>query len=308
MSRLVIIRGLPGCGKSTRARAWVNESPDTRAEVNRDAIRLMLGGYEVGSGSQEAMVTKVSHNSISELLKSGVDVVCSDCNLAMKYVRELFRIAANQGAEVEVWDMTDVSLSRAQAQNLSRTDKDPVPWNVLKSMHERNIKGKGYPLPLPDEDSAGKAPDFYYGGPGLPDADVCDIDGTVASCQGVRSPYDHSRVRFDHPRKEIIDLLWSRARDGKKLIFMSGRPDINDVRQDTEWWLFHHIGLPYEALYMRPADRQQINDSIIKRDLFDANVRGKYNIGIVLDDRDRVVNMWRRQLGLNCLQVAYGDF
>lgn len=307
MAKLVITRGLPGCGKSTFARAWVGESPDTRAEVNRDALRLMLGGFTVGTHEQESMVTKIQHTAIRDLLKSGKDVVSSDTNLQDKYMRELYRIANSVGAEVEVIDMTNVPLDTVRIRNSNRTDKVPVPDAVITRMFQQ-IKDKAYPLPLPNMDSAGKAPDFYYGGPDLPEADICDIDGTVASCAGIRSPYDYSMVLKDRPRKAIIDLLVSRAIDGRKLIFVSGRPDINHVRADTSLWLHANVGLPYEALLMRPADRQQINDAIIKRDLFDEHIRGKYNIGVVLDDRDRVVEMWRKQLGLDCLQVNYGDF
>lgn len=308
MAELKILRGLPGCGKSTRAREWVNESPDTRAEVNRDAIRLMLGGYVVGSQSQEAMVTRVSHTTISDLLKSGVDVVCSDTNLQMKYVKDLYRIAMAQSAEVEVWDMTDVDLWTCLDRNNKRQDKAPVPVDVITKMYNRSVLGKEYPLPLPEEDSAMKGSDFYVGDIGLNWVDICDIDGTVADCKGIRSPYDYTKVLNDNPRAKIIDLLWSRNRDGVGLVFVSGRPDIDNVRADTEAWLAEHVGLPYRMLLMRPADRQQVNDAIVKRDLFDDNIRGKYNIGVVLDDRDRVVNMWRRQLGLDCLQVQEGSF
>lgn len=309
MNTLLILRGLPGCGKSTVAREWVAKEPNKRAEVNRDSIRLMLGGYTVGTPEQERMVTKVQHQAIKDLLKSGIDVVSSDTNLTVKYVRELYKIAFSVGAAVSTWDMTDVPLSTVLAQNANRTDKEPVPQPVIMRMYNNSVKGKGYPLPLPEAHSAGKAPDFYYGDAGLPLADICDIDGTVASCEGIRSPYDYSLVRYDRPRGEVINLLYDRCAAGRKLIFMSGRPDINNVRADTEAWLDQHLwNLPYEVLLMRPSDRQQINDSIIKRDLFDENIRGKYNIGLVFDDRDRVVDMWRQQLGLNCLQVNYGDF
>lgn len=307
MAKLVIIRGLPGCGKSTYARAWVQESPDDRAEVNRDALRLMVGGFVVGSSEQEKMVTKIQHNAIRDLLKSGKDVISSDTNLQTKFVRELVRIANAVGAEVEVVDMSNVPLVTVLARNEHRKDKEPVPRSVIMKMN-KIIQSNPYPLPMPDVDSAGKGPDFYYGGFGLPWADISDIDGTVADMAGKRSPYDYSRVSLDRGREAVIEILHDRHKAGKKLIFVSGRPDINDVRRDTEHWIHAVVGLPYEALYMRPADQLQVNDAIIKRNLFDDNIRGVYNIGIVLDDRDRVVEMWRKQLGLDCLQVNYGDF
>lgn len=46
----------------------------------------------------------------------------------------------------------------------------------------------------------------------------------------------------------------------------------------------------------------------VKKELFDRYVRDKYNIRFVLDDRDRVVKMWRNEIGLKVLQVAEGAF
>ena len=59
-------------------------------------------------------------------------------------------------------------------------------------------------------------------------------------------------------------------------------------------------------LFMR-ASGDTRKDEIVKLELFDAHVRGKYDVRLVLDDRDRVVRMWR-SIGLTCLQVADGEF
>lgn len=48
-------------------------------------------------------------------------------------------------------------------------------------------------------------------------------------------------------------------------------------------------------------------DSIVKREMFDEHIRGRYNVNFVLDDRNQVVELWR-SMGLTCLQVADGDF
>lgn len=57
---------------------------------------------------------------------------------------------------------------------------------------------------------------------------------------------------------------------------------------------------------MREQDNTE-KDSIVKRRLFEENVRGKHFIEYVLDDRNQVVEMWR-DMGLICLQVAEGNF
>jgi hypothetical protein len=57
---------------------------------------------------------------------------------------------------------------------------------------------------------------------------------------------------------------------------------------------------------MRQTDDNR-KDSIIKEEIYDAHIRGKYNVLFVLDDRDQVVQMWR-SLGLTVLQCNEGDF
>ena len=49
-------------------------------------------------------------------------------------------------------------------------------------------------------------------------------------------------------------------------------------------------------------------DSIIKEELYNIYVKGLYNVKLVLDDRNVVVDLWRNKLGLTCLQIDYGNF
>lgn len=57
-----------------------------------------------------------------------------------------------------------------------------------------------------------------------------------------------------------------------------------------------------------PHDTRKKWRYTVKRELFDKYVRDRYNIVGVFDDRDQVVHMWRKQLGLTVLQVDYGNF
>ena len=42
MPKLILTRGIPASGKSTWAKAWVQEDPQRRVRVNRDDLRRML--------------------------------------------------------------------------------------------------------------------------------------------------------------------------------------------------------------------------------------------------------------------------
>jgi hypothetical protein len=67
-----------------------------------------------------------------------------------------------------------------------------------------------------------------------------------------------------------------------------------------------YVGLPYEGLFMRPAGDTR-KDSIVKREIFDAEIAHRWRVIGVFDDRRQVVRMWRA-LGLTVFQVAEGDF
>jgi hypothetical protein len=85
---------------------------------------------------------------------------------------------------------------------------------------------------------------------------------------------------------------------------VTGRYDT--YRKQTEEWLKKYA-INYEKLIMRKAGDKR-KDSIIKKELYEKNIKDHYDVVFVLEDRDQVVKMWREELGLTCLQVAYGNF
>jgi beta-phosphoglucomutase-like phosphatase (HAD superfamily) len=62
----------------------------------------------------------------------------------------------------------------------------------------------------------------------------------------------------------------------------------------------------FEAIYMR-ADGDFRQDYVIKEEILDRDILPNYSPQMAFDDRNRVVEMWRRR-GIPCLQVASGDF
>lgn len=119
-----------------------------------------------------------------------------------------------------------------------------------------------------------------------------------------RSPYDDSLIHTDLPDDTVELIAWLVGRDGVRIILMSGR-DEGNAREATEAWLKHY-GIDHDALIMRPAGDGR-NDAVVKNELFEERVAPHYNVLFTLDDRDRVVDMWRAK-GIKCLQVAPGDF
>jgi len=131
---------------------------------------------------------------------------------------------------------------------------------------------------------------------------IVDIDGTLAKMNG-RGPFEWHRVGEDNVNDPVRKMVNAYA-DKAQVIIFSGRD--GSCREQTELWLALN-NIRYDALFMRPAGNFE-KDNIIKRRLYDQNIAGKYDIDFVVDDRNQVVDMWRKELGLTCFQVDYGDF
>jgi predicted kinase len=301
MPKLIITRGLPASGKTMMAKK------SGLLRVNRDDLRAMLHDG-THSKDNEKVVRQMRNKLISTALLSGQDVICDDTNLEERTVRELHVLAWTHGAEFEVWDLCDVPQEqciRRDAARILRHERG-VGEDVIRSMAQRaQLSPEGGPAPAwrPDTDVARIVP--YVADSTLSKAVIVDIDGTVA-LHVARSPYDYSRVSTDAPNPGVIAVVRALS-ETHQIIFLSGRPD--SCETETALWLQEHVSLGGEQgllLYMR-AERDTRNDAIVKYELFDRYVRDDWNVTAVIDDRERVVRVWRT-LGLTVLQCADGSF
>ena len=93
----------------------------------------------------------------------------------------------------------------------------------------------------------------------------------------------------------------------REIIFCSGRPE--RCRDDTVEWLRQANEDSFDPdnykLYMR-KDGDYRPDDIVKQEILNEHI-DKDRVLFVLDDRQQVVDMWRRN-DLTCFQVAAGDF
>ena len=298
MTRLLITRGLPASGKTTFAR----KLQPRVVRVNRDDLRLMLHGERLFTQWAEAQVTHAQRAAVEALLRAHADVIVDDTNLRGKTVREWAELAARFGAGFEVHDFTDVPLEECLRRDAGRPEGVRVGEGPIRRMHERYLAGKNLPLPVPYVDPG--APGHVYDpDPELPPVVLVDIDGTVA-LMGARSPFDWGRVGGDAPNPAVIAAVRAMHAAGHAIVFCSGRDEV--CRAETEAWLELYVGVPYEGLFMRPAGDSR-KDAIVKREIFESEIRDRWRVVGVFDDRQQVVRMWRA-LGLTVFQVAEGDF
>jgi predicted kinase len=304
MARLTICRGLSGSGKST----WASVQPNC-VVVSRDALRVALFGSDGPDYYQskdlrdrEELVTKVEHDAIKRALTAGRDVISDNTNIEMKYVNAIAKIgyACDADVEVKVFEVpAAVAIERDRQRGLAG-GRNVGPEVVIKQAERFKPYAK-----LPERPVVKP----YTGTPGKPKAFLVDIDGTLADMGDKRGPYDLN-VEVDTVRDKVADVvayldkgMYEYNRGNYAVIVMSGRKE--DCREATVRWLDDN-SIPWHHLFMRKSDDNR-SDNLIKHDLFWEYVAPNFNVQFVFDDRDQVVHMWRK-MGLDCFQVAEGDF
>lgn len=132
---------------------------------------------------------------------------------------------------------------------------------------------------------------------------LVDVDRTIA-LPGDRNPYiktleESELVLLDRPNSNVITAVNNMWYCGHEVVFVSGRYEI--CRKYTEQWLREYVRTIHFELFMR-SDGDNRPDAVVKEELYLRNIKDKYDIAVVFDDRDEVVEMWRKY-GLTCFQV-----
>ena len=290
--KVIICKGLPASGKSGWSKKFVRDNPDWK-RINKDSLRGMIHDGKFDK-PKERLVEQVRDEMLSLFLRLGHNVIIDDTNLNPNQEERIREIVAQGGdptVEIEV-KFFDISLDEALARNALRTEAEgKVPAEVIKNMHSRWLNNYN-------------RHDYREHTPGLPEVVIFDLDGTLAIHRG-RDPYDMGKCETDGVNEPVARFLRMSANDCLNIVFMSGRNEA--FRPQTESWLrMHGFMTDREPLFMR-ADGDARHDSIVKRELYEKHIEGRYNVIAVFDDRNSVVKTWR-QLRLPCFQVSDGNF
>lgn len=290
--QIIILKGLPASGKSTWAKQKVKEGQGKWKRINKDDLRSMIDAGEY-SDKNEKMVLRIRNDLLMRFLHEGCNVIIDDTNLNPKHEEEVRKLVENtygQDVEIEIKEFdTDIETCIKRDKNR----ENPVGEKVIRRM-ARQWKGifKHDYTPNPVYEKI------------KPLAVICDLDGTLALV-GNRSPYDASNCdKVDEINVAVLEVLVGLNRLQYEIILVSGRE--TKYRGDTEKFLVKY-DVPYDRLYMRETNDKR-KDSIIKKEIYEKYIQPYYNIFLVLDDRDQVVEMWRKDLKIPTFQVNYGDF
>ena len=296
----IITLGVSASGKSTWARQHCQANKGW-IMIERDEIRQMIFRnkrppnesftWKAWNWKWEDEVTDYVKECVAEAAGRGLNIILSDTHLSDRARNASTKLCQDHGYDI-TYRFFPISYHEAVARDTARS-LSVGPWVIAKQMDQYN-KARAATVEKQE---------------GLPSCVLIDIDGTVAKMKG-RSPFEWDKVGQDEPNEHVWAMVSGLVATGHLPVFLSGRDGVcYDI---TLEWLFRQgsrwiPSIPFD-LFMR-AEGDMRSDVIVKRELFDAHIRGKYNVHCVIDDRPKVCQMWR-ELGLEVVQVGnpYIDF
>lgn len=328
---IYILVGIPASGKSTKAQSLAARSKWNNRKcyiISRDLLRAELRpdikGKFIGNLHFEERITELFNKRLCKALSQDCDIILDNMNIRPKYIKENLSFIKHFGkaAIIEFADFAD-DLSKCIELNRQRPEKEKVPEEAISKCYEtykanrKELKAIAAALEydnlefmekIKEPESIPRFCEFDIkpddSSDSLPVAYIFDVDGTLAA---------HNRNPYDYPKCNTDSLILSNARVAQilsgeaSILIMSGRPEVdnegNDIRSMTLDWL-DEKEIPYDELLMR-KERDKRNDAVVKYELFNENVRGKYKVMGVFDDRLRVLSMWE-ELGVPVFNVNNG--
>jgi hypothetical protein len=253
--------------------------------------------YKEGGGD---LLDKVRRNLVDLMMQNHMNIIVDNTNLHPKQKVYYTDVVEEWNAvemhklngilyELEVKDFTNVSVAECIKRNRERPH--PVPDKVIYGMYNSYLKKEVPPL---------------IQNPALPHAIVVDLDGTMALMTD-RSPYEMSKVYGDVLNGPVATLVETMYKAGVKLFFISGRDEC--ARAETVRWLRDkaHLSPGEYELYLRP-DNDPRKDTQFKKDIWEEHLKDKYFVEFWIEDRWRMADAVRNELGIMCLQCADGHF
>jgi len=135
-NKLIILRGLPGCGKST----WIKENNLEQYAISMDTIRLMFAAPDPYiSQDMNQRVYDLFVDMIGTRMLRGGFTILDAINITDKSIKKYLELAELYRYEVE-YKTFEISLEEALERNSLREKYKQVPEDVITRMHGQFIQ------------------------------------------------------------------------------------------------------------------------------------------------------------------------
>lgn len=131
---IILMQGPPASGKSTIARQYQEEHPETSVIVSRDSFRHARGKYWVPK--QEKYITALEQFAIKEAAEMGFTVLVDATNMNPAMIADVVEIAKPLRIPV-IGYMVHVPLETCIARDINKNREHTVGSTVIRSFYKK---------------------------------------------------------------------------------------------------------------------------------------------------------------------------
>jgi len=290
MSKLIVLVGPPGSGKSTAAARLIEDLDAVRINQDEQGKEGHLKLFMQALDDKRNIVVDRMNFSKKQRLVYTTPAIAHDYNIEMQVFHAPYDVCMERCKNrVGHPTITDTETAKKAISFFFRN------YERVEDSEANNVERLGW------EDASLKAV-------------VVDIDGTMANVnhrlhyvRGSNKNWKEffGRMRFDDVNEWCRKIVNSLAGQ-HPIVFATGRP--SDYKEETIEWLkkYELFSYPITHLFMRHKGDHR-KDDIAKEIILEFEILPRYGILVVIDDRQQVVDMWRRH-GHVVLQCDKGDF
>jgi predicted kinase len=298
--KIIVLKGLPGCGKSTYAKTLIEENPKA-IRLNKDTLRDMLhfGGF---NPRNERYIVETEYQLAEKFLAKEMTVIIDDTNLNELHVAFYKTLTDEYGAEFELVEF-DTSLEDCIIRDIQRQkngERFVGADKIINMAHKFKYLKQERQMVVFDMD--GTLTNLDHRRPivmDVPEGEKPDWDKFFSQC-------DKDTVRPD-----IMDRLRAAYLSGMEVVICSARPE--EYREMTERWLelngaWTEVNGQKVPMYTRLIMRKRKDyrkDNIVKKEMLD-HYLDKTKIVKWYDDRPVVIRMLQEN-GVNVEDVGTGE-
>lgn len=297
MNKLILTRGIQGSGKSTWAKAWVNEDPENRVRINNDDIRNMLGVYWVTK--REPLVSEMKQYLTQAAMDRGYDIVIDNMNLNPKEVAFWKKVVElnnedPDGYKYEI-EFKDFFIPLEECIRRDAMRSNPIGEKVIRETWKRY---KHFIQTTEVENYVNNMRKYT----GKPKCIVIDMDSTMCFNTTKRPWFGDGAAEGminDVPNTGMCDMI-RKLQEDFVIVVATGR----DTTQEavTKEWLSKQ-GINADEFYFR-TNKDYRKGVVVKKEQIEA-ILEKYDIVAIFDDCEPIVDMYR-EMGLTVLQPNKG--
>ena len=131
---IVLMQGPPACGKSTRARQYQEQNPETSVIVSRDALRHTRGKYWVPK--QEKYITTLEQFAIRQAVEMGYTAIVDATNMNPVMIAEIVGIAKGLNVPV-IGCMIHTTLEECLKRDVNKDREHTVGTMVIRNFYKK---------------------------------------------------------------------------------------------------------------------------------------------------------------------------